>query len=402
MASETKNTVAVEPLQAGGGEDLLQSLLGQLVQEAIEREFEKHIGAGRWERSPERRGWRNGSKKRRLRTRVGSLELRIPKDREGRFQPSLFARYQRSERALVLALMEMYVQGVSTRKVTRIVEQLCGFSVSASQVSRLVKTLDTELEAWRQRDLGEQAYPYLVLDAHYEKVRRDGRIRSTAVLWVVGVREDGYREHLGVWLGPAESEASWSGVFQELIERGLRGVRYIVSDEHAGIRASLERYFPGAAHQRCQVHYLRNLLSQCPSLERFHEVKAGLRDVWDAPTREGAEYRIQELVREMEEKAPRVAAWLDESVEETLACFELDTPAERLRLRSTNGIEHEHSEIRRRTRVVRIFPNESSLLRLASALAVERNEQWATRRYLLVSREAQLDRAWTRVRHSVA
>lgn len=298
--------------------------------------------------------------------------------------------------------MEMYVQGVSTRKVTRIVEQLCGFSVSASQVSRLVKTLDTELEAWRLRDLGEQAYPYLVVDAHYEKVRREGRVRSTAVLWVVGVREDGYREHLGVWLGPVESEASWSAVFQELTERGLRGVRYIVSDEHAGIRASLDRYFPGAAHQRCQVHYLRNLLGQCPSLERFHEVKVRLRDAWDAPTREGGEHLIQALVRDLEEKTPRLAAWLEESVEDTLAFFELATPAERLRLRTTNGIEHEHSEIRRRTRVARIFPNESSLLRLASALAVERNEQWATRRYLLISREAQLDRAWTRVRHSAA
>lgn len=182
---------------AAGPEDVLRGLLGPVVQQAIEQEFERFIGAGRWQRSPGRRGWRNGRKPRRLETRVGMLVLRVPQDREGRFQPSLFARYQRSERALMLALIEMYVQGVSTRKVSRIVEELCGQAISASQVSRLVKTLDTEVAAWRQRTLGEPAYPYLLVDAHYEKVRREGRVRSTAVLRVVGVREDGNREHRG-------------------------------------------------------------------------------------------------------------------------------------------------------------------------------------------------------------
>jgi putative transposase len=211
---------------AGGAEDLLRRMMEEVLQEAVEKEFERFIGAGHWERSVARQGWRNGRKNRRLQTRVGSLELRIPKDREGRFQPSLFARYQRSERALVLALIEMYVQGVSTRKVTRIVEELCGFRISASQVSALVKRLDGQLEAWRRRTLSELAYPYLVVDAHYEKVRRDGRVRSTAVLWVMGVREDGYREHLGVWLGGTESVQTWGGVFQDLLARGgRRGLR---------------------------------------------------------------------------------------------------------------------------------------------------------------------------------
>ncbi len=403
MALEENSTVVGSVGQGEvGPADVLRDLMGPLVQEAIEREFERFIGAGKWERTAGRGGWRNGSKPRRLKTRVGALELQVPKDREGRFQPSLFARYARSERALVLALLEMYVQGISTRKVTRVVEELCGFSVSASQVSRLVRTLDADLEAWRQRDLGESSYPYLVIDAHYEKVRRDGRVRSTAVLWVVGVREDGYREHLGVWLGAAESEASWGEVFADLTRRGLRGVRYIVSDEHSGLRAALVRHFPDAAQQRCQVHYLRNLLAQCKSLERFHEVKGALRDAWDAPNREGASIRVRNLVEELEAKAPRLAAWIEESVEDTLTAFELATPAERLRLRTTNGIEHEHAEIRRRTRVVRIFPNDESLLRLTSALAIERNEQWSDRRYLLISREAQLDRTWNRIRHCVA
>ncbi len=403
MALEEKTRVVGAVGQGDvGPTDVMRELLGPLVQEAIEREFERFIGAGRWERTVGRRGWRNGRKPRRLKTRVGTLELQVPKDREGRFQPGLFARYARSERALVLGLLQMYVQGVSTRKVSRVVEELCGFTVSASQVSRLVRTLDTELEAWRQRSLEEWTYPYLIVDAHYEKVRRDGRVRSTAVLWVVGVREDGHREHLGVWLGAAESEASWGEVFADLAERGLRGVRYIVADEHAGLRAALARHFPGAAQQRCQVHYLRNLLAQSPSLERFHEAKQALRDAWDAPNREGAAVRVRSLVETLDAKAPRLAAWIEESVEETLTVFELATPAERLRLRSTNGIEHEHGEIRRRTRVVRIFPNEGSLLRLASALAIERNDQWLERRYLLVSREAQLERTWNRIRHAVA
>lgn len=403
MAFENEAMPAASAVQVSsllGGEDLLRQLLSGLVQEAVEKEFERFLGAAPWERTPERRGWRNGRKPRKLRTRVGTLELSIPKDREGRFQPALFGRYERSERALVLALIEMYVQGVSTRRVTRIVEELCGFSVSASQVSSLVKKLDAELGAWRERDLSECAYPYLVVDAHYEKVRREGRVRSTAVLWVMGVREDGYREHLGVWLGHTESEGTWGRVFQSLLTRGLRGVRYIVSDEHAGLREALSRAFPGAAHQRCQVHYLRNLLAQCPSAERFAEIKPRLQDVWDSASREIANEKLAVLIDELDQKNPRIARWIEESVEETLAAFELATPAERQRLRSTNGMEHEHSETRRRTRVIRIFPNDESLLRLTSALAIERNEQWALRRYLLINEEARLERTWSRIRHS--
>ena len=384
-----------------GTEDVFRRMLEQLVQETIEKEFEHFLGAAHWERRPERKGWRNGSKARKLKTRVGLLELRIPKDREGRFQPTLFGRYQRSEKALLLALVEMYIQGVSTRKVTRIVEELCGFGVSATQVSQLVKKLDAELEPWRQRSLMESAYPYLVVDAHYEKVRRDGRVRSTAVLWVIGVREDGHREHLGVWLGGTESSETWGRVFQELLKRGLRGVRYIVSDEHKGLREALTHAFPGAAHQRCQVHYLRNLLAYCSSPERFNEIKEQLVDIWDSSSREIAEQKLKVLLASLEEKHPKVANWIEETIEETFAVFELDTPQERRRLKSTNGSENEHSQMRRRTRVIRIFPNEESLLRLASALAIERNEHWSMRSYLLISPEARLNRTWTRLKHAV-
>ncbi len=404
MAFSGKGKGEVRLAQPAGerasSEDPLRAMMQELVQSAIEQEFEHHIGAGPWQRSPERRGWRNGNKRRRLKTRVGTLELRIPQDREGRFQPTLFARYQRSEQALVLALIEMYLQGVSTRKVTHVVEELCGFGVSASQVSALVKRLDGELAAWRERSLSDWAYPFLVVDAHYEKVRLDGRVRSAAVLWVMGVREDGYREHLGVWVRATESAASWSAVFEELLRRGLRGVSYVVSDEHLGLREALERWLPETAHQRCQVHYLRNLLGQAPSIERFQEAREALQDAWDAASREVAQTKIRAFLAEFESKSPRMAAWIEETVEETLAAFELATGEERRRLRTTNGLEREHVEMRRRTRVVRIFPNEASLLRLAAALAIQHNEIWLERRYLVLGEKAQLDRTWRRIRQS--
>lgn len=372
---------------AGAGDqappDVMRAMLAHAMQAALQGEFDKFLGAGRWERSGERQGWRNGSKRRRLHTRVGTIELRIPKDREGRFQPTLFERYQRSEKAFVLALVEMYIQGVSTRKVQKIVEQLCGVLVSASLVSSLTKRLDTELEAWRRRSLAGRKYLYLVVDAHQEKVRREGRVLSTAVLSVIGISDEGYREHLGVWTGASESRQSWVSVFRDLTQRGLEGVEYVVSDEHAGLVQALGLYFPEAAHQRCQVHYVRNALSHVSTDTLRTELLTGLRDAWAAPTREEARARVIRLIDTMrEKKAPGVADWLEETVEQTLACFVLPAGMHRLRLRSTNSVEHDHAEIRRRTRVVRIFPNDASLVRLTSALAIERNEKWMERRYL--------------------
>jgi putative transposase len=373
--------------------DLMRAMMQEMLQAALQEEFDRFLGAGRWQRSEERRGWRNGYKRRHLHTRVGTIELRIPKDREGRFQPSLFERYQRSEKALVLALVEMYIQGVSTRKVQKVVEQLCGLLVSASQVSVLVKSLDAELEAWRTRSLAGLRYPYLIVDAHYEKVRREGRVISTAVLGVIGIREDGYRERLGVWSGPSESRESWVRVFRDLVQRGVEGVEYVVSDEHAGLVQALGLYFPEAAHQRCQVHYLRNALSYVTTDALRNEVLTGLRDAWAAPTREEAESRVTKLLDGIRAKAPKLTEWMEESVHETLSCFVLPAGIHRTRLRSTNSIEHDHAEIRRRTRVVRIFPNEASLVRLASALAIERNEQWMERRYLTMPQASPADAA---------
>ena len=352
------------------------------MQETIAREFTQLIGAERFERSPARRDVRNGYRRRQFTTRVGTIELRIPRDRAGRFQPSLFARYQRSEQALVLALTEMYLQGVSTRNVSTIVETLCGTRVSASEVSALTKRLDGELEGWRTRPLMAKAFPYLVVDAHHERVRREGQVRSTAVLWVIGIDSDGYREHLGVWLNATESGLAWRRVFEQLLQRGLSGVRYVVSDEHAGLVEAIRRFFPEAVHQRCQVQYMRNALDHVSSDATRDEVKRGLHDVWNAPTRAEAERRATQLIAQWPPTLPKLTAWLETSLADTLAAFALRDPVAHRRLRSTNGLEHDHMAVRRRTSVIRVFPNEASFVRLASALAMERNEKWLAKRYV--------------------
>lgn len=371
-----------------GPEDLLRAMVQRLVQEAIQAEFDRFIGAGRFERTATRRGWRNGFKPRTLKTRVGKLVLRIPQDREGRFQPSLFERYQRSEKALMAALIEMYVHGVSTRKVSRIVEQLCGHMISASAVSAVTKKLDEEVEAWRCRSLAGRRYRYLIVDAHCERVRREGRVLSTSVLWVVGIDQEGFREHLGVWTGSAESLESWGAVFRDLVDRGVAGVEMVVSDEHLGLVEALRRYFPHAAHQRCTVHYLRNALSHVSTAAWKRDVRDGLRDVWAAPSREEAEERAQRLISKLRKPAPKLADWLDETIHDTLTFLDRVAPEHRRLLKTTNSMEHDHAEVRRRSRVVRIFPNEASLIRLLGALAIERNEQWLERRYMAFKPEA--------------
>lgn len=387
MTSRPKNSSLPSDAQGlslgAAPEDALRAMLQTLIQETLEREFTQYLGAAPFERSAARRGLRNGHRRRRFLTRVGPVELRVPRDRAGRFQPSLFARYQRSEQALVFALIEMYLKGISTRKVSAVVEQLCGATISASEVSALVKRLDGELEAWRTRPLTAKAYPYLVVDAHVERVRREGQVRSTAALWVIGIGSDGYREHLGVWLGASESGAAWRRVFEQLVQRGLTGVEYIVSDEHQGLVEAIRRFFPEAVHQRCQVHYVRNALDHVSSERAKEDLVAGLRDVWSAPTRAEADARLAALITRLRPKLARVAEWLEATASDTLAVFTLGDRTARRRLATTNSIEHDHMAVRRRTSVIRVFPNEASFIRLASALAMERNESWLARRYVI-------------------
>jgi putative transposase len=359
----------------------LREIVQRVLQEVLETEMTEHVGAAPHERTAERKGHRNGYKPRTLRTRVGTLNLLVPQDREGTFSTKLFSRYQRNEKALVLALMEMYVEGVSTRKVKDITEELCGTSFSKSLISSLAGSLDSELQAWRVRRLEAKAYPYLFVDARYEKARVDSRVVSQGVLVVSGARDDGFREILAVEVADTESEATYQELFRSLKARGLCGVELGVSDDHRGLRAAVERHFQGASWQRCQVHYARNLLGMVGHTRR-KELSEGLRGVFAAPSREVALRLASEMAARWRMSHPRVAEHLEEQIEECLSCLAFPE-SHRRRIRTTNGLERLNEEIKRRTRVVRIFPNREACLRLVTALAVEQSEEWLTgRRYL--------------------
>src|SRR5215212_1025456 len=360
----------------------LKEIVERVLQELLEAEMTEHIGAAPYERSARRTGQRNGYKPRALRTRVGTLNLLVPQDREGTFSTRLFTRYQRNEKALVLALMEMYVEGVSTRKVKEITEELCGISFSKSLVSSLAGSLDAELEAWRKRRLEAEAYPYLFVDARYEKARIDGRVVSQGVLLVSAVRDDGFREILAVEVADTESEATYQQLFRSLKARGLKGVKLVVSDEHKGLKAAIARHFQGASHQRCQVHYARNLLGMVSAAKR-KELASDLRAIFSATSREQAFGIASSVAQKWRQKGnEKVAEHLEEHIAECLTCLTFPE-SQRRRIRTTNGLERLNQEIKRRTRVVRIFPNREACLRLVTALAVEFSEEWVTgRRYL--------------------
>ncbi len=360
----------------------LHEIVERVVQELLEAQMTQHIGAAPYERTAGRTGHRNGYKARALRSRVGTLNLLVPQDREGTFSTRLFARYQRNEKALVLALMEMYVEGVSTRKVAEVTEVLCGTSFSKSLISSLAGRLDAELEGWRKRRLEAVAYPYVFVDARYEKVRVDGRVVSQGVLVVSGVRDDGLREILGVEVSDTESEATYQELFRSLKGRGLKGVELVVSDDHEGLKAAIARHFQGASHQRCQVHYARNLLGMV-GVSKRKELGADLRAIFASPTRETALEALSSVAEKWGRKGyPKVAEHVEEHAEECLSCLAFPE-SHRRRIRTTNGLERLNQEIKRRTRVVRIFPNREACLRLVTALAVEQSEEWVTgRRYL--------------------
>ena len=361
--------------------DFLRGLVERTVQTILEAEMTAHLGAGKYERTEGRTGYRNGTQPRTLVTRVGPLHLAVPQDRDGTFSTELFGRYQRSEQALVSTLLEMYLQGVSTRKVAAITEELCGTRFSKSQVSALTSRLDGELAAWRSRPLGEHAYPYLAVDARYEHVRVEGRVVSQGVLIVAGVRDDGVREVLAVEVADTESEASYQALFRSLKERGLRGVELVTSDDHRGLRAAIGRHFQGASWQRCQVHATRNLLAQVGQRHR-RALADDLRGIFAAGTRDQALASAHAAAERWRPTHPAVAKRLDEDLEEAVTC--LAFPAEhRVRIRTTNALERLNQELKRRTRVVRIFPHPASLLRLVTALALEQSDEWVSgRRYL--------------------
>ena len=354
-------------------EDGFRAVLQSVLQEILEAEMTEALGASKSERTADRVGHRSGYYDRKLITRVGVLELRVPQDRAGHFSTELFGRYQRSEKALVSALAEMYVQGVSTRKVKAITEELCGHSFSASTISEAAAKMDETLKAFFGRRL-EEPYPYLIVDARYERVREGGAIVSQAVFVAIGVDWEGRRQVLGVEMANRESRSSWREFMAGLRERGLHGVEYVVSDDHAGLKAAIREVLPEAAWQRCYVHFLRNALDYLP---RKHDDDCLMELRWFYDRRDLAEVRrdIAQWVAKWASKYPKLVAWVEDNVGETLTYYRLPQ-AHHKHMKSTNMLERLNQELKRRTLVVRIFPNTASCLRLSRALAVETHEGW--------------------------
>jgi putative transposase len=374
MAPKKTNANTIDwksELLAGG--DVVRELFREVLQEVLEAEMTETLQAKPGERTAERQGLRSGYYSRTLITRVGKLELRVPQDRQGRFSTQLFERYQRSEKALVSALAEMYVQGVSTRKVKAITEELCGHSFSASSISEINKTLDEQLAQFASRRLDEE-YPYLILDARYERVRENGTIHKRAVLVAIGINWDGRRCVLGVELANRESISSWKEFLLGLRTRGLTGVELVVTDDHAGLRAAIAQVLPEAAWQRCYVHFLRNCLDHLPR-KGDDDCLRELRWIYERRNLGEARNDLAAWITKWESRYAKLVAWVEENIEETLTFYRL--PAQHHKhLKSTNMLERLNEELKRRTHVVRIFPNAASCLRLVRALAVETHENW--------------------------
>jgi len=350
---------------------LLQSVLNQI----LKAQATEQLQAERYERTEERLAYRNGSYPHTLSTRVGSLTLQVPRFRDGSFSTELFARYQRSEQALVLALMEMVINGISTRKVTQVTEELCGAEFSKSTVSDLCKQLDPVVSAWSSRPLHDTEYPFLVVDALYVKVREDGRVRSRGVMIATGINQDGYRELLGLRVDDTESEASWSAFFAELKQRGLRGVDLITSDQHGGLVSAVRQHFQGVTWQRCQTHFMRNILDAAPKSLR-EELKAHLRAIFEAAQPETARALLERTLETFHETAPKSMKVLEDGFDDAIAVLALPAAC-RKRTRTTNVVERLNGELRRRERVVRIFPNRASVFRLFGALLMDMDERWS-------------------------
>jgi transposase-like protein len=375
MTTRRKNSAKraeLETLVKQDGE-LLKLLMKQALEEVLEGEMTEILGAGNGERSEGRQGYRSGYYSRSLVTRIGKLELRVPRDREGRFSTELFERYQRSEKALVSTLAEMYVQGVSTRKIKAITEELCGHAFSASTLSQVNKGLDGALKRFAERPLTEP-YPYLILDGRYEKVRIDGVIQSQAVLVAIGINWEGRRQVLGVDVANRESTSSWKEFLGGLKARGLHGVEFVVSDDHAGLKRAVSELPCEAAWQRCYVHFLRNALDYLPR-KADDDCLQELRWLYDRRDLKEAQADLQSWLKRWEKRYPKLTDWAEANIGETLTFYRLPRQHHK-HMKSTNMLERLNEEIKRRTRVVRIFPNVASCLRLVRALCAEVHKSW--------------------------
>lgn len=377
MTYQSDCTLPSELLEQIANEGLacLPELIRVMINTAMQIERQQHLGVAPYERSAERKGHANGYKAKSVTTRVGEVTFAVPQVRAGDFYPQALEKGLRSERALTLALAEMYVQGVSTRKVAKITEQLCGSAVSSTQVSQATAQLDTILEAWRNRPLG--ACIYLYLDARYEKVRIDGQVREAAVLIASGVKADGKRQILGVSVALSEQEVHWRSFLQSLIARGLCGLHLIISDAHPGLKQARLAVFGSIPWQRCQFHLQQNAQAYVPRHDMKAEVAADIRAIFNAPNRIDADALLAKTVQRYANRSPKLANWLETNLPEGLLVFDFPETHRRL-IRTTNGLERLNKEIKRRTRIVGIFPNEKSCLRLITALAMEYSDEWET------------------------
>jgi len=368
------------------GTEAMAAAFTTLMNHAMQIEREQVLKAESHQRTADRQGYANGFKPKTMNTRVGQLELRVPqtrgfRDENGRpFYPKALDRGVRSERAMILVMAEMYVQGVSTRKVTAVVEELCGLEVTSTQVSRAAAELDEQLDAWRNRPIGE--ITYLVLDARYEKIRHDGAVRPCALLTAIGIGTDGKRSVLGCSVQLSKAETHWRKFLEGLLKRGMHGVKLVVSDDHTGLKAARQAVMTGVPWQRCQFHTIQNAMKHVPKVAMRPEVARDLRRVFDADEPAEAERRLKEVVARHQKTAPQLAAWLEHAIPEALTVLTIPS-AHRRRLRTTNSLERLNREIKRRTRVATLFPNEASLLRLASAVLSEISDDWETERAYL-------------------
>ena len=376
---------AVELLKTNGFDGLAEAVT-VLLNSAMVAERSEHLGVAPYERSALRMGYANGYKDKFLKTRLGTLALKVPQTRDGEFYPQSLTKGLRSERALLLAIAEMYVQGVSTRRVKKIVEELCGMEVSSTQVSRAAAELDEMLEAWRTRDLGR--YRYIVLDAQYEKIRQGGQVLDAAVLIACGVDAEGNRDVLGCSVSLSEAEVHWRAFLSELKDRGLHGLELIVSDAHEGLKAARKAVFPSVPWQRCQFHLQQNAGQYVPKMAMRAPVAADIRAIFNAPDQDEAEHLLRKFLDRYQKSAPKLVEWAEEALPEGFTVFAFPA-SHRRRLRTTNLVERLNQEIRRRTRVARLFPNEAACLRLVSAVLMEISEDWQTagKRYVVFDDE---------------
>ena len=382
VQDKTINDV-LELLVAEGFEGMAKAM-SIMLNEAMRLDRSQHLGAGPWERVEARQGYANGYKPKQVQSRIGNLSLQVPQTRDTDFYPASLERGIRSERALKLALAEMYVQGVSTRKVAKITEELCGFEISSTQVSRATAMLDEQLIAWRERPLG--SFPYVILDARYEKVRHGGRVIDCAVLVALGVDTAGKRQILGCSVSLSEQEPHWREFLASLKDRGLHGIKFFVSDAHEGLKAARKAVFPAVPWQRCQFHLQQNAQRYVPHHSMKKTVAADIRSIFNAPDEHEAKRLLEHFIKRYETTAPKLASWAESALPEGFSVFDLPDH-HRKRLRTTNVLERVNKEIKRRTRVATLFPNEASCLRLVTAVIMEISDEWETGRIYLTMDE---------------